>query len=100
MTKLHTSRKQNLLPTYLRSADFVCMSTALCVRKRQVPEGAGVLDDIVLLPFVALICVSDLSLAGCSQVLVMSLLFCLLVQEPHTELYRKLGYRRLHPGKG
>lgn len=70
------------------------------MRKRQVPEGWGVLEVIFLLSFMALICVSDLFLAVCSQVLVISLLFCLFLQEHHAELYGKLGYRKIYPGKG
>lgn len=49
--------------------------------------------DVILTPFYGFLRVSDLFLAACSQVLVVSPLFYLLLQEHQVGLYGKLSYK-------
>lgn len=49
--------------------------------------------EVILAPFYGFLHVSDLFLAACSQVLVVSLLFYLFLQEHQVGLYGKLSYK-------
>lgn len=51
------------------------------------------MPDVILAPFYGFLRVSGLFLAACSQVLVVSLLFYLLLQEHQVGLYGKLSYK-------